>query len=433
MKKILTAISVSGLLAGWATAQPRYAITDLGALPGGTYSSAAVVTNNSSVTGTAARPDGTMHAVIWQKKVMTDITQFASPELTGRNSQASGMNERGQVSGEAETAIPEANGEDFCGFRALGLPSLGHTCLPFIAQNGVMAALPTLGGANGSAYQINNSGQVVGFAENTTRDPACGAPQQFQFKPVMWDHGKATELPTFPGDLNGYAFGINDSGQVTGASGSCTTFNPNSQNYLITSHALLWQDGKRTDLGNLGGTGTFNGNQACAINNRGQIAGQSDLKGDTTGHAFLWENGVIHDLGTLHPDDAASLAFGINDGGELVGLGLDAEFNPSAILWENRLPFDLNSLVRSNPSGLYLQLAEAINARGEITGFGQTQNGETHAYLATPVNGATANVRFETADEAVVAKPLAPSETSRKLLQRRLRFGRLGARLSRSK
>jgi uncharacterized membrane protein len=37
--------------------------------------------------------------------------------------------------------------------------------------------------------------------------------------------------------------------------------------YLGENHALLWERGMVTDLGNLGGTGGIGGNHACAINN----------------------------------------------------------------------------------------------------------------------------------------------------------------------
>ena len=38
-------------------------------------------------------------------------------------------------------------------------------------QNGVMTALPTLGGNNSSATGVNNLGQVVGWAETAAKDP----------------------------------------------------------------------------------------------------------------------------------------------------------------------------------------------------------------------------------------------------------------------
>jgi len=49
------------------------------------------------------------------------------------------------------------------------------------------------------------------------------------------------------------------------------------------------------DLGTLGGTMGF----ATAINNRGQVVGQSNMAGDQTAHPFLWGRGKLKDLGTL--------------------------------------------------------------------------------------------------------------------------------------
>jgi probable HAF family extracellular repeat protein len=313
--------------------------------------------------------------------------------------------------GEAETSDP--NGEDFCGFKALGFGPSATTCLPFLWQNGVMTQLPTLGGANGVANMINNRGEVVGFAEDHTKDPGCPV---FQFKPVIWENGKIQPLPTYPGDPDGAALGINDNGQVVGVSGPCAVFNPNLGLYLVDSHALLWQDGTVTDLGNLGGDGGFGGNHACAINNQGQVVGHSDLTGDTTFHAYLWakETGM-KDLETLL-GDFASLALGINDRGEVVGASLDANFSLRAFLWKNGVMTDLNALV-SGHSGLYLQLAESINSTGEIIGFGQTSTGEVHGFLATPGNGAA---EILSPASQGVSSPVVPSQSARRLLLWRL-------------
>jgi hypothetical protein len=70
--------------------------------------------------------------------------------------------------------------------------------------------------------------------------------------------------------------------------------------------------------------------------------------------------------------------------------------NPRAFLWENGVMTDLNTLVPAN-SPLYLLIGFSINSRGEIAGFGVTNNGQIHAYLASPnylssapvANGAT--------------------------------------------
>jgi probable HAF family extracellular repeat protein len=377
MKTILTSIAAGSLLATLAAPQPRYSITDLGAV-GGTPGQPYLITNNGLVAG-AAIASSRMHAVLWYKARKMDI---GTPGLGGPNSAAFGANQHGQIVGQAETSV--VIGEDFCGFNFYGFPS-STACLPFVWQNGMMAKLPTLGGANGFANSINNQGEVAGLAETTIKDPAPGCPVS-QFKPVIWKKGAIQELQTHSGDTDGVAAAINDNGQVVGASGTCaSSFNGNSGLYLVENHALLWEsDGAPTDLGNLGGTGAFAGNHACAINNRGQVVGHSELTHDTTFHGFLWtrEKGM-RDLGTL-PGDFASLGLAINDGGEVVGASLDVNFNPRAVVWENLVPVDLNTRIRANPSGLRLLLAQGVNARGQIVGLGVTGIGEIHGFLATP-------------------------------------------------
>jgi len=278
---------------------------------------------------------------------------------------------------------PDANEEDFCGFNALGFPSL-TACLPFVSGNGAMTKLPTLGGANGFAYSVNRRGEVVGLAENTMADPAPGCPVN-EFKPVIWRNGVIKELPTYPGDPDGVAAFVNDQGQVVGASGTCTSFNPNSGLYLVEDHALLWENGSVRDLGNLGGTGGIAGNHACALNNRGQIVGHSELTDDATFHAFLWtREKKMQDLGTL-PGDYASLALGINDQGVVVGASLDMNFTPRAIVWKNGVMTDLNTLIPPD-APLQLQAGYSINGAGEIVGLAlEKSTGDVHAFLAIPV------------------------------------------------
>ena len=165
-----------------------------------------------------------MHAVLWYKTLKLDI---GKPGLRGTNSVAFDLNEWGQVVGEAETNTPDPNGEDFCGFKADGFTSSG-SCLPFLWQFSRMTALPTLGGHNGWANVINNWGEAVGTAENTTPDANCPAPQLFQFKPVTWKNGHIHELPTFGGDADGVAVAVNDNGDVVGSSGDCGAFSVTS-------------------------------------------------------------------------------------------------------------------------------------------------------------------------------------------------------------
>src|ERR1700734_1792492 len=95
--------------------------------------------------------------------------------LGGKNSSINwnGINDPGEAVGMSETAVPDPNGEDICGFGTK------LTCKPFLWQEFHMRALPTLGGNNGQASAINNRGQIVGMAEDGTVDSSCPTGTQY--------------------------------------------------------------------------------------------------------------------------------------------------------------------------------------------------------------------------------------------------------------
>ena len=379
---VLKSIVGGHLIAAVAMAQsPTFKVVDLGTV--GPNGQPFAITKNGLVAG-AAQTGNIIRAALEYKGRVVDL---GKPGLKGQNSMAFSVNAWGQAVGEAQTGSPDPQGEDFCGFAALGLTSSGTTCLAFVWQNGVMSPLPALGGNNSVANQINTQSEAAGMAEKDTPDSTCpsGGPQKLEFKPVVWQIGDVRELPTYPGDPDGNVHALNDSGQAAGGSGVCAAFNPIWLTNLQPLHALLWQDGKAIDLGNLGGTGYGDGITALNLNNHGQVIGSSDLPGDASFHAFLWtrETGM-QDLGTL-PGDAASAAIGINDNGQIVGVSLDANFNPRAFLRQGQELIDLNTLVPAG-SPLYLATGCSINAAGEIIGIAFDNSGNVHAYLAVPNN-----------------------------------------------
>jgi probable HAF family extracellular repeat protein len=417
-------VSVPGIGAALASAElyalpPTYTITDLGTL-GGTFSQALIVSNNGLIGGLASRADDTQHAALWYNGQIGDIS---TPGLGGPNSGVFGVNEMGQVSGQAESSAPDPNNENFCGYGT------GLKCLAFLWQNGVMTALPTLGGSNGTVGPINNRGQVIGVAENSTKDKNCASPQVLDFEAVIWgpNPGEIRQLPPLPGNSVGMALWINDNGQAVGASGSCA--NSALPPIAFGPHAVLWEkDGSVTDLGNLGAAVV---NIGLYINNQGQVVGASSLTADSTPfvstHAFLWtkETGM-QDLGTL-PGAVASAGLGINDRGEVVGVSDDASGNARAFLRQNGVMTDLNTLIPAN-SPLVPVLASTINSRGEIVGFGMTSTGDVHGFLATPSSGQDTSESLSSAAQDVTSPMLLPKDV-RNLLQQRLRFGRFGPRL----
>jgi probable HAF family extracellular repeat protein len=361
---------------------PRYSLTVLGTL-GGTFSQAGGgINNRGQVAGWSALPgDSNIHAVVWDRGVITDLGTLGGPNSFTPEDPA--LNSRGEVVGFSDTAMQDPNQEGFCGL-AIGFAFGTHVCLPFIWRRGTMTALPTLGGTNGFASAINNRGQVVGVAETSHRDPACPPPQVLSVRAVLWQDGQARELPPFPGDPAAGAFAINDNGQAVGTSGTCA-----GVAFGFAGHALLWQDGKPIDLGNLGFPFA---NIAFAINNRGQIVGSAGVvqNGQPYHHAFLWQHGTMTDLGTL-PGLPVSLANAINNSGQAVGFSQDADGNNTvAVLWQNGVMANLNTLI---PPGSPMFLIEAlgINDRGQIIGYGSLPNGQVLAYLLTPCGAGGGN------------------------------------------
>jgi probable HAF family extracellular repeat protein len=382
MKLILTSIAAVSLLAARGFAQtPSYTITDLGTFPGGTTSFGFQLNNAGMVAGSSnASAMGPQRAFIWYGGQLIALGTLGGSACADCNSEADGPNAGGEVALGSETSKTDPNGEDFCEFGT------HHQCLGAIWRDGFLTALPTLpGGNNAAAFNLNDQGEVVGFAENGTADSTCvtgGTPSQvMQFEAVRWlPNGAIQELQPLKGDTVGFAIGINDRGQVVGSSGLCS--NTAIPPMPAGPHAVLWErDGTPTDLGNLGGTNGI----ADAINNRGEVVGGASTK-DGIIHGFLWtKDGGIQDLGA-YPGAILTVppcCNTINDEGQIVGFAIDGTtFNSRALIWLNKVMIDLNTLIPAG-SPWYLQSADSINNAGEIAGQG-TINGEVHAFLATP-------------------------------------------------
>jgi probable HAF family extracellular repeat protein len=261
----------------------------------------------------------------------------------------------------------------------------------FLWENGVLHALEGVQqGAESGAYGINESGQIVGFSYG----PGAGA------LPVRWDDRAIVELPLLLGHTAGVAAAINDLGDAVGTvvvGGA-------------THHAALWHSGTVSDLGTLGGLHS----DALAINNAGQILGESWVTDDSMYHFFLWENGTMHDLKTICGGSRHTIAHDINDSGQIAGYctqpgNLDFDFG---FLWSggNRTdlgdfePTNLNNngqmvgrqpstrvivMRLSNQTTMFASIGSSahLNERGDVTWTGPAihlgANPPWHAYLLT--------------------------------------------------
>ena len=293
----------------------------------------------------------------------------------------------------------------------------------FAWQDGVMTALPALpGGYDSYAAGVNDKGQVVGWAEDGILDPTCNnappASQFLQFEAVIWGPklNQITQLPPYPGDPDSAATAINDQGWVVGISGLCS----NAVGGASAEHALLWDNGKPVDLGNLGGRAW---NTPVSLNNHGQIVGFANTSGDRNArlkpNAFLWTAGTGMLALPLLDGDKTSAAYDINEAGQIVGVSngpLDGPVGQRAFLYENGTMMDLNGLVQPD-SPLYLLLAQGINDRGAIVGTAiDTSAGTVVAFLAVPSYGGVSDASAsQEKEEDHSRKVIVPDDIRRQL------------------
>ncbi len=339
----VTRLGLLGLLGmAFGTVNPckaqNYTITDLGTLPGHTWSTASGINARGQIVGTSSptAPDfrcSGCRPFLWQDGVMTDSAPF--PSWGG---EANAINASGQTVGS---------------FRApgfFGVLAASHN------NNGCVVPLAT----TGFAFAINDSGQVAGLACPGVTSFICFPAFNEVGRAFLWSNGVFTTLNPLSGATDSEAHGINAGGEVVGSSVSCK-FD------ACVYRATLWSEGLIRDLGTYG--------RAWAINDAGRVIG-------TAGHAFVWSEGVITDLGTL-PGDNQSSALAINNSGQIVGSSTrSGGFPPRAVRWSDGAIVNLNDLIPAD-SGWVLREATGINDRGQIVGQGTT-GGQFHAFLLTP-------------------------------------------------
>jgi probable HAF family extracellular repeat protein len=399
-------IPAVSLLAAIATAQQRYTVTDLKPLSGGNFSQAFYVNNTGLAGGQSNLTDATQRAVLWLRGTATPI--LIGP--VGVNSGVFGVNERGQAEIQSELSDKDPNTENFCGYGT------DRKCQPFLWQNHVLTPLPLLGGNNGAVGGINSRGEISGWAESATMDLDCAPPQKLDFKAVVWGprRGDLRQLRPLAGDIVSMAMWINDSGQAVGTSGTCA--NTGLLPFGHGAHPVLWDtNGSPLNIGMTNPNEEFGG-IALAINNEGQVVGAATLP-DGSLVAFLWSRQTgMRKLLPL-PGGVSSGAVSINDEGDAVGQSFDPDGVPSPVIWhKGGQPKNLNDLAPG--SSLFLLWPTSINARGEVSGFGVTDGGDLHGFLAIPAGEAPHSA--ESAAQSEARPPILP-ESVRALM--RSRFG----------
>ena len=141
---------------------------------------------------------------------------------------------------------------------------------------------------------------------------------------------------------------------------------------------FLWQGGEITELKTLGGPRA----SATAINDQGTVVGWANPAGAAwdQAHAVVWEKGELLDLNAA--GWKTSRATSINHAGEIVGYATTTNNRSFAFLKRGNEILDLNDLVGTN-SGWHLYSANEINDRGQILASGK-QGGQHRTFLVSP-------------------------------------------------
>jgi probable HAF family extracellular repeat protein len=240
-------------------------------------------------------------------------------------------------------------------------PFVRHT-RAFIAHRGMINDPGTFGGKYSRATGINERGLVVGVSTDSTET----------VRPFLYRGGSLQHL-TLPRSRTVYPTAINNRNEIAG-------YYDTRQSGQPLLHAFIYRDGRVIDLGSLSDYAS----RATDINNRGQAAGYYQKRHPERSRAFLYDNGRMTDLGDLGGDH--SIANSLNDRGEIVGysaLSGDKERRDfRAFLYRHGRMIDLNTRIPRD-SGWVLLVANGINNRGQIVGYGR-RNGQRRAFLLTP-------------------------------------------------
>lgn len=301
-----------------------YQITDLGAAGG---SLAYRISNSGAVVGTGFDPFNVSRGFLHDGAGLSFLPG-------GSESGASGINNSGLVAGTTHA---------------------GGFARATVWIGGAAFELGSLGGADSYATAVNNAGDVVGGTTD-----AYGRGVAFVYRNgVMEEVGAGGEWSA--------AYAINDSGAIAG----------HRMNSYGRFEAFVRQPGGGVSVIPTGGSSSY----AFDLNAFGIVIGQVLTQAGYF-RAFLYDGSLVFDLGTL--GGSASFAYGINAGGSAVGYSwLPGNDKWHAALYEGGLVMDLNSMIVPG-SGWELQEAYGINDYGQIVGVGSYQ-GQTRAYRLDPM------------------------------------------------
>jgi uncharacterized membrane protein len=290
----------------------------------------------------------TSRGFIWVGNAYTPLGEYLG--LARNDAQA--MNNAGDVVGTAWTSA--------------GWP------MPWRWRAGIFTALPSFGGTNGGAFDLNDSGQITGYS--------YVPPEPFPvtaFFAFLYADNTIRCLGEEPGTLSSTGQCMNDLGELGVSTSDAISFT-NRGAFASLGIGLH-------DIGTLGGVGmraSPNG-----INNLGHICGWSETGVERTNDSwdadsFIWRDNVMTRIADL-PGHSITSLLSINDSDVCIGVAFpDAGGTSKAIVCIDQQVHDLNTLIPAG-SGLALTRGNFVKNNGRI-GCNGTLNGQPSLVILTP-------------------------------------------------
>jgi len=270
-------------------------IGDLGSAAG-QKGRALAINDRGQIVGDAqtVTPEGydAFRAFLFENDVMTDLGT-----LGGISSQALGINDSGQIVGWSEFVPPPVG--PWVWPANVPIDQRQHA---FFLDVGIMHDLHELAGLEGdnsAAIDINDFGQIIGHDG---------------WRGFLYQDGHVVDLG-MPGGIRSVPLSINNSGAIV------MFVEDESRN----ANAFLYDDGEVTELGALGGTQSVARDISDLGTIVGQATlSEVSTIGTPIWHAFVYEGGLMTDLNTLISENSGWVledAAGINASGQIVGTG----------------------------------------------------------------------------------------------------------------
>lgn len=364
-RAVLLAATLLGAAA--ASAQPRYALTELPLLPGSAQCTAIGVNDLAEVVGhcAPANENWNQTAVVWRQGGVSSLGKWRN----GTYSQGTVINNFGRLAGHADTGnlrpqgwVTLASGQWVNFFPN----SSGNTYPVFIGDTGWV----------GGQYVEGSRGVwTAAIWRPDSKDPTRYRREAFPHLPGATD---ARSIQTLVMGFNRDGVGVGQSGHDNDV------------------RAVLWRNDAKHTLQALPSPPGGVASMATAINDLGQIVGDSGVPGALGFYPVVWANDAARTASFLPsvPGYNSARPMALNNVGHVIGEAASyadpatgAAARPEVpALWRDGSAFELQALIDPTVlAGMRLSKATGINDRGQIAATG-LRNGLKRALLLTPLN-----------------------------------------------